>query len=387
MTSTMTSNIIVFFDSAQPSSSQDYQPSQLDGFKTCQVSLPIAIQRALTADDMHRIVGAVQREIDTIKEQEDEWEAHLARNRQALQDMFVQEQQKNEERAREQQKRSASQAVEGVDAAGEDVTGEDVTGEDTTSSRKKARKETCKHGTPYSATSPCYGPTSPCYDPTSPCYDPTSPCYDPTSPSYQADPRVCPNCGTDVALYDGEDFAYLPTSPCYHPVEMKAVCGHCATTITTTANDAQEEMDAPTSPVYDVEADVVDAVDVVEEKAVTEEKVVTEEKADVADVVSEEKADDEFFAPTSPSYSKITTCIGTVSRGPRKGMRCQWAVVDQATAMCAIHKKQYDNKVGREERMQRVRETVDRTLKIMAKKRKFDTEFRPLTLARSTSAC
>lgn len=254
-----------------------------------------------------------------------------------------------------------------------------------TSLRKKARKETCKHDTPYSATSPCYGPTSP-------CYDPTSPCYDPTSPSYQADPRVCPNCGTDVALYDGEDFAYLPTSPCYNPVEMKAVCGHCATTITTTANDAQEEMDAPTSPVYDVEADVV-----AEEKAdaekkaevVAEEKtdVVAEEKADVADVVSEEKADDEFFAPTSPSYSKITTCIGTVSRGPRKGMRCQWAVVDQATAMCAIHKKQHDNKVGREERMQRVRETVDRTLKIMAKKRKFDTEFRPLTLARSTSAC
>jgi hypothetical protein len=375
MTSTMTSNVIVFFDSAQPSSSQDYQPSQLDGFKTCQVSLPIAIQRALTADDMHRIVGAVQREIDTIKEQEDEWEAHLARNRRALQDMFVQEQQKNQERMREQQKRTASQAVEEVkaDTTGEDVTGEDVTGEDTTSSRKKARKETCKHGTPYSATSPCYGPTSPCYD----LYGPTSPCYDPTSPSYQADPRVCPNCGTDVALYDGEDFVYLPTSPCYHPVEMKAVCGNCATT--TTANDADvaEEMDAPTSPVYDVEADVVaeEKVDVVD--------VVTEEKA----ITSEEKADDEFFAPTSPSYSKITTCIGTVSRGPRKGMRCQWAVVDQATAMCAIHKKQYDNKVGREGRIQRVRKMVDRTLKIMAKKRKFDTEFRPLTLARSTSAC
>jgi hypothetical protein len=368
MTSTMTSNVIVFFDSAQP--------SQLDGFKTCQVSLPIAIQRALTADDMHRIVGAVQREIDTIKEQEDEWEMHLARNRQALQDMLVQEQQKNQERMREQQKRTASQAVEEVkaDATGEDATGEDVTGEDTTSSRKKARKETCKHDTPYSATSPCYGPTSPCYDPTSPCYDPTSPCYDPTSPSYQADPRVCPNCGTDVALYDGEDFVYLPTSPCYNPVEMKAVCGNCATI--TTANDAQEEMDAPTSPVYDVEADVVaeEKVDVVD--------VVAEEKA-----VTEEKADDEFFAPTSPSYSKITTCIGTVSRGPRKGMRCQWAVVDQATAMCAIHKKQHDNKVGREERIQRVTKMVDRTLKIMAKKRKFDTEFRPLTLARSTSAC
>ena len=268
---------------------------------------------------MQRIVGAVQREIDTIKEQEDEWEAHMALNRQALQDLYAQEQQRNEECAHEQQKRSASQAQ-----------AQDATGEVAISSHKKSRKEIHIH-----TTSPCYDLTSPCYDPTSPCYDPTSLCYDPTSPCYDVD---AVDTGADDTTEAKEDVVNI--------------------------TEAKE--------------DVVDTTEAKEDVVDT-----TEAKEDAAADVEDEK----FFAPTSPSYSLITKCIGTVSRGPRKGMRCLWAVVDQDTAMCAIHKKQHDGEVEREKRMKRVRETVDRTLNIIAKKHKFDAEFYPLTLARSTSAC
>ena len=317
---TITSNVIVFFDSAQPSA----HLTPLDGFKTCQVSMPIAIQRALTTDDMQRIVGAVQREIDTIKDQEDEWNAHLERNRRALQDLFQQQQQQQST-----QKRSATEANEADEA-------EPQTKKKRQEEEKKVEGADCIHDALYSTTSPIYMPND--------------------------TPLVCPNCATVVQQTDVTEEVedaptspvYDPTSPDYSPIEEQEV-----------AEKKSEEA---------VDADAAEEMELEMEKQLEE------------DEQQEKEANSPFYTPTSPSYSKDTRCLGTVGRGPRKGQQCQWtAQRSNDLGLCSIHWKQLHKKTEREQRLKRISDTVDRAIKTIANKHKFDADFRPLILTRSKS--
>jgi hypothetical protein len=369
MSSITTSNVIVFFDSAQCSA--------LEGFKTCQVSMPIAIQRALTTDDMQRIVNAVQREIDTIKEQEDEWNAHLERNRRALQDLLQEQQQQH----KTLQKRSASEANEANEAEMEHQTKKSRQEEEKMEVEKvekvekmEVEKADCAHNALYSATSPIY-----------------SPIYMPNDTSL-----VCPNCATivhqtDVAetedaptspVYDCDGaWAFGPTSPCYDPTSPDYSPIEEQEVVEKKDEEADAKKDEEADEKKDEEAD-----EKKDEEA--DEKKDEEADAKAAENVEavEDRADSPLYTPTSPSYSKDTRCLGTVTRGPRKGRQCQWtALKSNDLGLCGIHWKQLHTKTEHNQRLKRISDTVDRAIKTITIKRKFDADFRPLTLTRSKS--
>ena len=84
--------------------------------------------------------------------------------------------------------------------------------------------------------------------------------------------------------------------------------------------------------------------------------------------------------------SKLPKCRGVVGRGIRKGLPCQWRVIDETLNLCKVHLNQHDHRYQQHKKNKRKDEFMVRINDLITKRSEFARKFPPLSLERSTSS-
>lgn len=283
-------------------------------FSTQHLTLPIAVQGTLTADDNQRLIDAVQRETQAIMSERKAPQGDDASSRsKALYDG----------------------AIQIIDSTADDnmpqqdnITPQKRHEEEDKATENPSKKKKLSVATPTSPRTPVYEVVSP--------HTPTSPVF--AMRIERQETEVIP---ADEAQWR----APLQTHEAPRPLERQE-----------------------TEVIPEVEAEEA------EEKEEKEEKV-----AVVIPIIQNIVAE-------RIRRSKLPKCRGVVGRGIRKGLPCQWRIIDETLNLCKVHLNQHDHKYQQHKKNKRTDEFIVRIKDLIAKRSDFARKFPPLSLERSTSS-